>query len=79
MDIHKLASLMMRDFTIIAKRHADLARDYRAIRESWKRTLDATVPIMLESDQGEDGKLGAPAPTAQGSWAFVDEDNVEVR
>ncbi len=73
MDIHKLASLLVRDYTIIAKRHYDMARDCRAIAGTWRAVLADTVPNVLESDQGEDGKLGAPAPPRQGSWSFVDE------
>ena len=77
MDLHKLASLMVRDFTIIAKRHHDLARDYRAITGTWRQVLDAAQPDVLNSDEGEDGMLGAP-PTSQGSWAFLDERGVPV-
>ena len=77
MDIHKLASLLKRDYTIMAKRHSDMARDCRAIAGTWGQVLDATVPTVLQSDQGEDGKLGAPAPS-QGSWAFVDTSGVRV-
>ncbi len=79
MDLRKLASLLVRDYTIIAKRHYDMARDCRAIASTWRSVLDDTVPVMLKSDQGEDGKLGAPAPSSvQGSWAFVDDEGVNV-
>ncbi len=77
MDIHKLASLLLRDYTIIAKRHYDMARDCRAIAGTWRQVLDDTVPNMLQSNQGEDGKLGAPAigsspSDGQDSFHFVD-------
>ena len=49
MDVHKCASLILRDFTIIAKRHADLARDYRAIADTCRRLLDDTVPAVLKT------------------------------
>ncbi len=83
MDLHKLASLLFRDYTIMAKRHYDMARDCRAISGTWKQVLDDTQPNVLLSDQGEDGKLGAPAPestpTGQGSWSFVDARGEEVQ
>ncbi len=75
-DIHKLASLLKRDYTIMAKRHSDMARDCRAIAGTWGQVLDATPPIVLQSNQGEDGKLGAPDP--QGSWLFVDDQHEAV-
>ena len=81
MDIHKLASLMVRDASIIAKRHADLARDYRAIAGTWRQVLDDTPAHMLkELSTREDGKPGAPAstPPQQGSWLFVDPRGVSV-
>ena len=79
MVLHKLASLLVRDYTIMAKRHADLARDCRAIAGIWRQVLDDTPAVVLQSDQGQDGKLGAPASTPQqGSWLFVDESNAEV-
>jgi len=79
MVLHKLASLLLRDYTIMAKRHYDMARDCRAIADTWRQVLDGTQPNVLQSDQGQDGKLGAPAPTPpQEPWLFVDESNVEV-
>jgi hypothetical protein len=77
MDLHKLASLLVRDYSIIAKRHYDMARDSSAIASTWRQVLDDTQPLVLKSDQGEDGKLGAPAPV-QDSWLFVDDRNQEV-
>ena len=76
MDLHKLASLLLRDYTIMAKRHYDMARDCRAISSTWRQVLDDTVPAVLnEHSTREDGKLGAPASTPQGSWLFVDDGN----
>ncbi len=77
MDLHKLASLMVRDSTIIAKRHHDLARDYRAVAGTWRQVLDATVPdVLKELSTKEDGKAGAPASLSpQGSFLFVDDNN----
>jgi hypothetical protein len=74
MDLHKIASLLVRDYTIIAKRHYDMARDSRAIADTWRQVLADTVPVVLtEQSTREDGKLGAPASIpGQESWAFVD-------
>jgi len=78
-DLHKLASLLLRDYTIMAKRHYDMARDCRAIASTWRQVLDDTEPSVLRSNQGEDGKLGAPASTPpQGSWLFVDDNGGHV-
>jgi len=80
MDIHKLASLLLRDYTIMAKRHHDMARDCRAIASTWRQVLDATVPDVLhEHSTREDGKAGAPDSTPpQSSWSFVNEQGAEV-
>ena len=72
MDLHKLASLLVRDYSIMAKRHYDMARDCSAIAGTWRQVLASDGSFVLKSDQGEDGKLGAPAST-QGSWLFVDD------
>jgi len=62
LDIHKLASLLVRDYTIMAKRHYDLSRDCRAIAQTWRLALDDTVPVVLkERSTKEDCMLGAPA------------------
>jgi len=80
LDLRKIASLMLRDYSIIAKRHYDMARDSRAIAETWRQVLDATAPHVLKSHSTqEDGKPGAPAPSpGQEAWAFVNEANEEV-
>ena len=79
MDLHQLASLLVRDYSIMAKRHHDLARDCRAITGTWRRVLDATQPPVPEGIQGEDGKPGAPDPLpGQDLWLFVDDRNQEV-
>ena len=49
--LHKIASLLVRDHTITAKRLHDQARDNRAIADTWRLVLDATVPNMLNSDE----------------------------
>ena len=49
MDQRQLFSLLLRDFTIIAKTHADLARHYRAVAVTCRRALDATPAHMLPS------------------------------
>jgi len=80
-DQHKIASLLVREYTIIAKRHYDMARDCRAIADTWRQVLDDTAPLMLKSHSTqEDGKPGAPAPSPPGqeAWAFVNEANEEV-
>jgi len=84
MDVHKLASVLLRDYTIIAKRHYEMAGDCRAIADTWRQVLDDTVPNVLRSNQGEDGKLGAPATGShphpgQDSFKFVDTRGEPVR
>jgi len=81
MDLHKLASLLMRDHSIIAKRHYDLARDNSAMAATWRRILDDTGPYVLkEHSTQEDGMPGAPAVSPpQGSWSFFDEQGEEVQ
>ena len=49
--LHKIASLLVRDHTISAKRLHDMARDNRAIADTWRLVLDATVPDVLKSDE----------------------------
>ena len=74
MDLHKLASLLVRDYSIMAKRHYDMARDCRAISSTWKQVLDDTVPgVLKEHSTQEDGMPGAPAVSPQELFAFVDE------
>ena len=72
MDVHQLASLMLRDSTIIAKRCADMARDYRAMANTWRQVLDDTQPGVLKTKKANDGKVGAPATPPQSSFLFVD-------
>ncbi len=64
MVLHKLASLLLRDYTIMAKRHYDMARDCRAIAGTWRQALDDTVPDVLHEQSREDGVLGAPLTPA---------------
>jgi len=60
-DLHRLASLLVRDYTIIAKRHYDMARDSRAIADTWRQVLDDTVPNVLKKHSTkEDGMAAAP-------------------
>ncbi len=60
-DLHKLASLLVRDYTIIAKRHYDMARDSRAIADTWRQVLDDTQPHVLKKHSTqEDGMAAAP-------------------
>ena len=74
MDLHKLASLLVRDHSIIAKRHYDMARDNSAIAATWRQVLDDTVPdVLKEHSTQEDGMPGAPAHSPQGSWSFFDD------
>ncbi len=49
--LHKVASLLVRDHTISAKRLSDMARDNRAIADTWRLVLDGTQPNMLNSDE----------------------------
>ncbi len=80
MDVHKLASLMVRDLTIIAKRQHDVARDYRAMASTWRQLLDDTVlPVLKELSTQEDGMLGAPVPLpGQEPFVFVDAKGEEI-
>ena len=55
MTAGKLSSLMVREFTIIAKRHADLARDYRALAATWRQALDDTPADLLPPPVREEG------------------------
>ncbi len=59
-DLHRLASLLVRDYTIMAKRHYDLSRDCRAISQTWRLALDDTVPVVLKERSREDGMVAAP-------------------
>ena len=60
MDLHKLASLLVRDNTIIAKRLYDLARDFTAITGTWRQVLDDSQPVMLQELSRENGMVAAP-------------------
>jgi len=81
MDLHQLASLMVRDFTISAKRYHDLARDNRAIADTWRQVLASQCSnVLKELSTQEDGKLGAPAvnQVPQSSFLFVNDNHEEV-
>jgi hypothetical protein len=70
---------MLRDSTIIAKRCADMARDYRAMANTWRQVLDDTQPGVLRSKNNTDGKVGAPASSSdQELHLFVDANGREV-
>ena len=62
-ELHRLASLMVRDHTISAKQHSDLARSSRAMASTWRQVLDVTARSVLSQDNEEDSVLGAPAST----------------
>ncbi len=85
MDLHKLASLMIRDHTISAKRFRELARDSYAFADTWRQVLACERSDVLQSDHREDGVLGAPAVKSespaeeQGSWAFQDETGENIQ
>ena len=65
MDDHQFLSLLVRDWSIIAKRHAELARDYRAIAGTYRRALADTVPSVLPAPQEQDGGVvQIPLPNA---------------
>ncbi len=55
MDMRELASRMVRDLTISAKRYHDLARDYRAMAATWRQVLDDTPADLLPSPSMEKG------------------------
>ncbi len=58
--LHRLASLLVRDYTIMAKRHYDLSRDCRAIAGTWRQVLDDTPLDVLKRRSREDGMVAAP-------------------
>ncbi len=65
-DVHRLASRLLRDYTIMAKRHYDMARDCRAIADTWRQVFDDTVPVVLkERSTREDGMVAAPPPSEE--------------
>ena len=78
MGLHKLASLLVRDYTIMAKRHHDLAKDCTAMASTWRQVLASAQPNVLPSGHKENGVLGAPASSPQASWAFTDEVGAEI-
>ncbi len=78
MDLHKLASCLVRDLTISVKRHYELSRDYRAMADTWRQVLDGASPNMLQSNEGQDGKVGAPAVSGQDSFLFRDTSGRDV-
>ncbi len=70
LDLHKLASLLVRDYSIIAKRHYDMASDSRAIADTWRQVLADTAPSMLNTQSTqEDGMVAAP-PNPQEESAY---------
>ena len=65
-ELGRLASRMVRDFTIIAKSHHDLARHYRAVAGTWRQVLDATPALLHDPGlPGSDGKAAAPPPSEE--------------
>ena len=75
MDLHKLASLMVRDLTIGAKQLTELARTHRALAATWRQVLDGTRPPVLQTTlHREDGKAAAPELPLDpfGSWENSD-------
>ena len=76
MVLHELASRLVRDLTISAKRHYDLARDYRAMADTWRQVLDDAVPDVLKGD--EQGKTVRSELQPQSSFLFVDDSHQEV-
>ena len=79
MDLRKLASLLVRDYSIMAKRHHEMARDCRAISDTWRQVLDATpAPDVKRAVIGADGKVAAPA-SPQELFLFVDDTHTEVQ
>ena len=49
MDVHQMVSLLLRDCYVTAKRHSDMARDYRAIAGTCRRLLDDTGLAVLKT------------------------------
>ena len=70
LDLHRLASLLVRDYTIMAKRHREMARDCLAIAGTWRQVLDDNQPSVLGStNQGKDSMVAAP-PLSQEESAY---------
>jgi len=59
-DLHKTASCMVRDCTIMAKQLYEVSMSYRAMADTWRLVLDDTEPPVLQTKNREDGKPGAP-------------------
>ncbi len=75
MDIGELASRLKRDYTIMAKRHHDMARDCRAIADTWGQVLDATPANLLPPPVREEDVAAFTQPTLEfGSGAKGDYD-----
>ncbi len=70
-DLHQLASRLVRDYTIMAKRHYDMARDCRAIAHTWRQALDDTMPSVLSSDvtpAGDSMVAAPPTPSEESAY-----------
>ena len=61
LDHAQLWSLLLRDFTIIAKTHSDLARHYRAVAGTCRRALDATPADLLPPPAREEDGVACQA------------------
>ena len=70
LDLHKLASLLVRDYSIIAKRHHDMARDCRAIADTWRQVLDDTALNVLKKHSTQEDGMAAAPPTPQEESAY---------
>ena len=71
-----LVSLMVRDLTIVAKQHHELARSFRAMADTWRQVLDATVPDLLPSPVREKDVVACDKQPSLsfGSGALEDHD-----
>ena len=67
--------LMVRDLTLVAKQHYDLARSFTAMAGTWRQVL---APAQLLSDPGHlpgsDGKVAAPPTDPLGKNLEMDYD-----
>jgi hypothetical protein len=52
-ELHRVVSLLIRDCTLVAKAHHDLARHYRALAQTYRLPLDDTLLSVLPSPSRE--------------------------
>ena len=59
-DLHRLASLLVRDLTILAKQQYDMSRSFTALAATCRQVLAAARGSVLGCETPQDSKVGAP-------------------